>query len=144
MSAYVQSPIEVAAEQSLEKYLPRERVGAIPAHKVTSETATSILFGLGVLFRYRSMKNFQSSAFIGPRLGDKIFFAFILFSIYIFVGSKRDPTNIQNTVSSLFMMTTLPAFGAASYGEGWRRGGAVSMLVWVRVVEEGRGGPSPP
>ena len=74
------------------------------------------MFGLFVLMRYRTAKNLQSGAFIGPRIGDKIFFAFILFSIYIFAASKKDPTSIQNTVSSLFMMTTLPAFGAASYG----------------------------
>ena len=131
MSAYGQSPPRVAAEKSLEQYLPAERVGDIPAHSVTSETATSILSGLSVLFRYRSTKNFQSGAFIGPRLGDKIFFAFILFSMYIFVGSKRDPASCQNTVSALFMMTTLPAFGAASYGGD--QGARTRPRVWMPV-----------
>ena len=45
----------------------------------------------------------------------QLIFAFILFSLYLFAGSKTDVASLQVTVSCLFMMVVLPAYGAASF-----------------------------
>ena len=111
---FERSSLASTATATLGQLMPAPGV-QIARHTVDSETAVSIPRALSVLFRYRSLKNFASPDFLGPRFGDKVIFSFILFSLYIFMGPKTDPTSIVNIVSSLFMMVILPAYGAASY-----------------------------
>ena len=67
------------------------------------------------LFQYRSRYNYSNPAWLGPRIMDKLVFTFIILTLYLRIGSNFSADNIVNLSSSLFMWTTLPAFGAASY-----------------------------
>ena len=67
------------------------------------------------LFQYRSRYNYSDPAWLGPRIMDKLVFTFIIFTLYLRIGSNFSADNVVNLSSSLFMWTTLPAFGAASY-----------------------------
>lgn len=89
-----------------------------------SGTTVHTLYGLRTLFLYRTLKNYSDPEYLGPRLGDKILTTFIIFTLYWGIGNDYD-TSVKplttetelpySVLSMLFMWTTLPAFGAASY-----------------------------
>ena len=60
-------------------------------------------------------KNYKDGEYLGPRLGEKVFLSFLIFTLYWGIGDDHDPDNVVNVSSALFMWTTLPAFGAAAY-----------------------------
>eukprot|EP01025_Chloroclados_australasicus_P023816 TRINITY_DN2402_c0_g1_i2.p1 TRINITY_DN2402_c0_g1~~TRINITY_DN2402_c0_g1_i2.p1 ORF type:complete len:652 (-),score=93.43 TRINITY_DN2402_c0_g1_i2:504-2429(-) len=81
-------------------------------------TTTPFFFALKTMFKYRSTKNFRDPEFLGPRLGDKVIVAIILFSLYWGIGNDYGEGNAENVVNIaaiLFMWNALPAFGAAAY-----------------------------
>lgn len=82
---------------------------------VKRETVTPTWWALKILFQYRTLKNYRSPEFLGPRVMDKLIFSIIIFTLYWAVGNKLRPDNVINIAAVLFMWCTLPAFGAASY-----------------------------
>ena len=72
-----------------------------------------IIFSCG--FQYRSKKNFIDPAYLGPRVGDKLVFSFLIATLYWDIGDDFTAENHYNIASLLFMWCTLPAFGASSY-----------------------------
>lgn len=54
--------------------------------------------------RYRIARNLTSGDYLGPRIGDKILIALIIFSLYWGVGDKdADPSGMTNISAVLFM-----------------------------------------
>lgn len=81
----------------------------------TSGTTVPGWFAFYVMVKYRTKKNYSDGEYLGPRLGDKVFLAILIFTLYFNLGSDHAPANAVNVSSMLFMWCTLPAFGAASY-----------------------------
>lgn len=82
---------------------------------VTRETVTPFWWALKTLLKYRTLKNYRNPEFLGPRIGDKLIFSIIIFTLYWSVGDNLMADNVINIGAVLFMWCTLPAFGAASY-----------------------------
>jgi len=85
------------------------------ALSVRSSTTTPVWWQILMLIKYRTSYNLRNPAWLGPRVMDKLVFAFIILTLYLGIGDDFAPDNIVNITSSLFMWTVLPAFGAASY-----------------------------
>ena len=82
---------------------------------VTRDTVTPTWWALKTMFKYRTLKNYTNPEFLGPRVGDKLIFSIIIFTLYWSIGDNLQPDNLINIGAVLFMWCTLPAFGAASY-----------------------------
>lgn len=82
---------------------------------VKRDTVTPSWWALRTLFKYRTLKNYKNPEFLGPRVGDKLIFSIIIFSLYWSIGDNFGRDNLTNIAAVLFMWCTLPAFGAASY-----------------------------
>ena len=65
--------------------------------------------------QYRTIRNYQDPAFLGPRIGDKLLMGLLILTLYLGIGNDFKPSNIINIAAVLFMWVTLPAFGAAAY-----------------------------
>lgn len=82
---------------------------------VKRDTVTPSWWALRTLFKYRTLKNYKNPEFLGPRVGDKLIFSIIIFTLYLSIGDDFKRENLTNISAVLFMWCTLPAFGAASY-----------------------------
>lgn len=82
---------------------------------VKRETVTPFWWALKTLLKYRTSKNYRNPEFLGPRLGDKLIFSVLLFTLYWSKGDNLTADNVINLAGVLFMSVNLPAFGAASY-----------------------------
>lgn len=82
---------------------------------VKRDTVTPTWWALRTMFKYRTLKNYTNPEFLGPRVGDKLIFSIIIFTLYWSIGDNLAPDNLINIGAVLFMWCTLPAFGAASY-----------------------------
>ena len=83
--------------------------------QVKRETATPFWWGIRTLLSYRTTRNYRNPAFLGPRLGDKLIFSILFFTIYWAKGAVLATDNVNNVAGMLLMWVILPAFGAASY-----------------------------
>lgn len=82
---------------------------------VRRDTVTPFWWGLRTLLKYRTLKNYRNPEYLGPRIGDKLIFSLLIFTLFWKVGNNLAQDNLMNIAAVLFMWTTLPAFGAASY-----------------------------
>ncbi|CAK0787534.1 hypothetical protein CVIRNUC_010754 [Coccomyxa viridis] len=82
---------------------------------VKRATVTPFWWALYIMFKFRSTTNYVTGAFLGPRIGDKLVFSLLIFTLFFAIGKKFDEDNLVNIAAVLFMFTTLPAFAAASY-----------------------------
>ena len=82
---------------------------------VRRETVTPFWWALKTLLKYRTTKNYRNPEFLGPRVGDKLIFSILVFTLYWSKGDLLTQENVVNIAGVLFMWTALPAFGAASY-----------------------------
>ena len=82
---------------------------------VRRATVTPFFHALWTLLRFRTAKNYRNPEFLGPRLGDKVIFSFLLFTLYWSKGDNINSSNVVNIAGILFMWVNLPAFGAAAY-----------------------------
>ena len=122
-AAFAKSDLKTALASTLE----RHALGANANHanaspsaaqsKLATASSTTVpgWFAFWVMAKYRTRKNYADGEYLGPRLGDKVFIAFLIFTLYFGIGDDHDPANVVNISSMLFMWCTLPAFGAASY-----------------------------
>ena len=69
---------------------------------------------IGILWRYRSRKNYQSAEFVAPRLGDKVMFALLILTLYWDIGKSTDAQGMQSTASLLYFIMALCGYGAAA------------------------------
>ena len=83
--------------------------------RVDSSTTVPFAHALWTMMKFRTRKNYKDGEYLGPRLGEKVFLSFLIFTLYWGIGDDHDPANVVNVSSALFMWTTLPAFGAAAY-----------------------------
>uniref|UniRef100_A0A7S0SD37 ABC transporter domain-containing protein n=1 Tax=Mantoniella antarctica TaxID=81844 RepID=A0A7S0SD37_9CHLO len=81
----------------------------------TSSTTTPGWWAFWIMMKYRTRKNYADGEFLGPRLGDKVFLSILILTLYWGIGNDYSSDNVVNISAMLFMWTTLPAFGAASY-----------------------------
>ncbi|GAB4818157.1 hypothetical protein N2152v2_005203 [Parachlorella kessleri] len=82
---------------------------------VKQTTVTPFWWGLKTLLQYRTLKNYRSAAWLGPRIGDKLLIAFIIFSAYWSLGDNLSVDNVLNLCAALFMCTIPAGFGAVAY-----------------------------
>ena len=83
--------------------------------QVDSSTTVPFAHALWTMMKFRTRKNYKDGEYLGPRLGEKVFLSFLIFTLYWGIGDDHNPDNVVNVSSALFMWTTLPAFGAAAY-----------------------------
>ena len=88
----------------------------------TKPKRNSVWHEMVCLFRYRALKNWRTSEYLGARMGDKVLFLFVMVTIFWGIGRKQGPagwqpstSDIMSIPSVLFMTIVLPAFGAAGY-----------------------------
>ncbi|PSC74385.1 P-loop containing nucleoside triphosphate hydrolase isoform B [Micractinium conductrix] len=117
-AAYAKSEFKTAAYAEIESQLNQasdldEATRADLA--VKRDTVTPFWWALRTLMKYRALKNFKSPDYLGPRVGDKLIFSLLIFTLFWKVGKDLSSGNLINISAVLFMWTTLPAFGAASY-----------------------------
>eukprot|EP00884_Botryococcus_braunii_P007530 jgi/Botrbrau1/16779/Bobra.150_2s0014.1 len=93
-------------------------VAAMRNLNATSETVTPWWWALWILIKYRLLKEYKNPEFLGPRIGEKIIFNFIIMTLYWGIGKNMLVTNIGNISAGLAMWCTLPAFAAVSYIPG--------------------------
>jgi hypothetical protein len=48
----------------------------------TSGTATPGWWAFWIMVKYRTRKNYSDGAFLGPRIGDKVFLSFLIATLY--------------------------------------------------------------
>ena len=94
---------------------PKTENASLSKLHTSSSTTVPGWFAFWVMAKYRTRKNYADGEYLGPRLGDKVFIALLIFTLYFGIGDDHDPANVVNISSMLFMWCTLPAFGAASY-----------------------------
>lgn len=80
-----------------------------------SSTVTPWWWGLWILFRYRTLRNYSRIDYLGPRIFDKIFVGLLIMTLYLGIGDNFSPGNLINICAVLFMFVVMPAFGAAAY-----------------------------
>ena len=122
-AAFAKSDLKTALASTLERHAERRTPNANASQKnaaqsklaTASSTTVPGWFAFWVMAKYRTRKNYADGEYLGPRLGDKVFIAFLIFTLYFGIGDDHDPANVVNISSMLFMWCTLPAFGAASY-----------------------------
>lgn len=84
-----------------------------------AEGKNSILHELKWLMKFRTRRNYTSSAYLGSRIGDKVLFMLVIVSLYYDKGKVPESgvmdysTAMQVIPAVLFMVVVLPAFGAA-------------------------------
>ena len=122
-AAFAKSDLKPALASTLERHAAagaNANANASPSaaqSKLATASSTTVpgWFAFWVMAKYRTRKNYADGEYLGPRLGDKVFIAFLIFTLYFGIGDDHDPANVVNISSMLFMWCTLPAFGAASY-----------------------------
>ena len=122
-AAFAKSDLKTALASTLERHAAagaNVNANASPSaaqSKLATASSTTVpgWFAFWVMAKYRTRKNYADGEYLGPRLGDKVFIAFLIFTLYFGIGDDHDPANVVNISSMLFMWCTLPAFGAASY-----------------------------
>ena len=73
------------------------------------------LRALKTLLQYRMLTHYKSGQFLGPRIGDKIFMATLILSLYWGIGNNTDLQSIQSTAALLYFVITLCGYGAAAF-----------------------------
>ncbi|PRW20409.1 P-loop containing nucleoside triphosphate hydrolase [Chlorella sorokiniana] len=82
---------------------------------VRRDTVTPFWWGLRTLLKYRTLKNYRNPEYLGPRIGDKLIFSLLIFTLFWKVGNNLAQDNLMNIAAVLYMWVTLPAFGASSF-----------------------------
>ncbi|KAG2493535.1 hypothetical protein HYH03_008349 [Edaphochlamys debaryana] len=116
---YASSSLAQGNAARIDAYLA-ESADALPEHiqrelAVRSATVTPWWWGLKTLIKYRTSKNFQDSAFLGARIGEKIVIGLLMMTLYLGIGDLLAEDNVTNIAAVMYMWTTLPAFGAQAY-----------------------------
>ncbi|CAL8464553.1 g4088 [Coccomyxa elongata] len=115
---YEASALKAANDEELDGML-KQNSSVNPATlkelSVKRATVTPFWWALWIMFRFRTAKNYKNGAFLGPRVGDKMIFSLLIFTLYFAIGKNFNPDNLINISAVLFMWSTLPAFGAAAY-----------------------------
>ena len=52
--------------------------------------------------QYRTTRNYKDGAFLGPRIGDKIFMGLLVMTLYLNAGNNFAPDNIYNIAAVSF------------------------------------------
>jgi len=75
----------------------------------------SMLHGMMVIFKYRTLTHYSSGEFIGPRLGDKVIFSLLILSLYYGLGDSTNVQDVQSTAAMLYFVVAILGYGAASF-----------------------------
>eukprot|EP00892_Ulva_mutabilis_P005857 jgi/Ulvmu1/3643/UM017_0057.1 len=117
--AYAKSDLKVKMDAIADKNAKRDTMRLTEAEQsqlsVKRATTTPLWKGLLTLVKYRTTRNYRNPEFLGPRIGDKFIFSILVATLYLGIGDDLVGTNYLNISAVLFMWSTLPAFGAASY-----------------------------
>lgn len=103
---------ELAVQLKARSTLPDEVVAALTVRR---ETSTSTVHALGVLMRYRMLRNYQSAAFYGAHVGPWLIQTIIIFSVFWMVAKDLTQASVTNVAAIIFFWSICPVFGAASY-----------------------------
>lgn len=117
--AYARSALKTRMDAVADRNAKRDTMQLSEAEQaqlsVKRATTTPLWKGLLTMIKYRTTRNYRNPEFLGPRIGDKFVFSILVATLYLGVGSDLVNTNYLNIAAVLFMWSTLPAFGAASY-----------------------------
>ncbi|PNW87919.1 hypothetical protein CHLRE_01g007000v5 [Chlamydomonas reinhardtii] len=72
-------------------------------------------WSLKVLLQYRTVRNYQSMEYLGPRLFDKIIFALVIMSLYFGIGDNFKSENVPSMAALMYLCVAQPAWGAVAY-----------------------------
>lgn len=117
-AAFAASPAAAAERDAVDALLAagppdsavlRKELGA------TRSTATPAWHGFAALMRHRGLRDVVDPAFMGPRVGDRVFNTLLLILIYYRVGAKDTIGNATNIPFFLQTALTLTGFTAAVY-----------------------------
>ena len=78
--------------------------------RVNRATTTPLWKGFATLVKYRTTRNYRNMEFLGPRVGDKLIFTFLIGTLYLGIGDRLRPDNYINIGAVLFMWCTMPAY----------------------------------
>jgi ABC-type multidrug transport system ATPase subunit len=73
------------------------------------------LRALRTLLAYRMRTHYKDGEFLGPRIGDKLFFALLGMSLYWGIGKDTDIQSLQSTASCLYFFIAMCGYGAAAF-----------------------------
>jgi len=83
---------------------------AVPAHLRRASPLRAIL----ILLKYRALTDYRDPVYLGPRIGDKLVFSLIVLTLYLGEGGEMAPAKVAGVTGTLFMVTALCGYGAAS------------------------------
>ncbi|KAK9804269.1 hypothetical protein WJX72_004137 [[Myrmecia] bisecta] len=117
--SYAASALCRENQEQLEKYVRNEHTTisqkTLQQLQVKRATATPTWWAFLMMWRYRTKANFLSWTYMGPRFGDKVIYAFLIFTVYWGLGDNFAADNVINIAGVLFLWITLPAYGAAAF-----------------------------
>lgn len=87
----------------------------LEALRVKRATVTPTWWAFWTLLRYRTFKDYRDPKWLAPRVGDKVVFSIVIFSLWWGVGDTTNPAEYVSVAAILYMWVVLPAFGAAAY-----------------------------
>jgi len=76
---------------------------------------SSLCNSVKVLLKYRTATHYKSPEFLGPRIGDKIFSAILILSLYWRIGEETNARSMQSTAALLYFVVALCGYGAAAF-----------------------------
>ncbi|CAD7940508.1 unnamed protein product [Amoebophrya sp. A25] len=70
---------------------------------------------LRTILKYRAAQHYRDGEYLGPRVGDKVFMALVIVSLYWDIGDKTDAQSILSTSAMLYFVCAICGYGAAAY-----------------------------
>ncbi|GIM04796.1 hypothetical protein Vretimale_9300 [Volvox reticuliferus] len=99
--------------------------GLVPASSPAARALSSLTgseqyvtpwwWSLKVLLQYRTLRNYRSMEYLGPRLFDKVIFAVVIMTLYLGIGDEFKPVNIPSMAALMYLCVAQPAWGAVAY-----------------------------
>ena len=78
-----------------------------------TSTVTPWYYGLWILTKYKTLKDYQTGEFLGPRIGVFMVIGLVIMTLYLNVGNDFSPANLPNIPAILYMgFCVMMAYGA--------------------------------
>ncbi|KAG1671781.1 hypothetical protein FOA52_000158 [Chlamydomonas sp. UWO 241] len=108
--------VAAAAAPHLDLGFASNSSGCMPCSGDSSWTyVTPWYTSLGVLLRYRTLTNYRTLDYLGPRMFDKIIFAVIMMMLYFQKGDDFVSSNVPNMAALMYLCVAQPAWGAVAF-----------------------------
>ena len=135
-AAFAASPAAAEVEARVEAMIthaPQPSASVKAALATRSATTTPAWWGVLTLLRFRGAWDLRDGAFLGPRLGDKVFLTLCIVTLFWRLGAKPPVAVAAGIPSLLFLWTVLPGYSAAAYMPAL----VLERALYVRRVNRG-------